>query len=412
MTRKIDPSRLTEVELLAEYVENVRHWETLDHIGAQNRLMTRRFRIVDELKQRSHGTLQPLRPLLDHEDIDVRHSAATHFRTIDHAAFEATMSDLARRGGKIGEDARASLRMDAHFQKVGYPEDAQRGPLPSLPPGVRWQSENPPPAPMSQDGIARRLTNALPLASSSLMRLARPAIGLWPQRPHANVPATASCLGGMPCAPPGWTWPMAGTEPMLFLGHINCTELRGMPSADDLPPSGLLAFFGDHDSVSGCMLTGLGTAVFHWPEIDCLRPAAPDIEPLQTLPHCALALRRLTDLPDPSSRVVQDILTDAEQVALYTAARDAVRYHGIPQELRHQCGFGKVLGWPSLVQQDDLDALRDADAGLRLLLQLDPYSNGEQTEDWGPGGSLYFLIRDRDLRARRFCACEFEMQCT
>src|SRR5204863_7987163 len=100
---------------------------------------------------------------------------------------------------------------------------------------------------------------------------------------------------------------------MLFLGHINCAELRGMPGADDLPPSGLLAFFGDHDSVSGCM-SGLGAAVFHWPEINCLQPAAPDIELLRTFPHCALALRPLIDLPDPSSSVVQTLLVDPEQV--------------------------------------------------------------------------------------------------
>jgi Domain of unknown function (DUF1963) len=115
------------------------------------------------------------------------------------------------------------------------------------------------------------------------------------------------------------------------------------------------------------------------------------------------------DLPDPSSGFVQDILTDSEQVALYSAARDAARCHGIPRELQAECGFGKLLGWPSLVQQDDLDALRDADAGLRLLLQIDPYSNGEELEGWGPGGSLYFLIRDRDLHRRRFGACEFEI---
>jgi uncharacterized protein YwqG len=67
------------------------------------------------------------------------------------------------------------------------------------------------------------------------------------------------------------------------------------------------------------------------------------------------------------------------------------------------------LGWPHLVQQYDLDSIC-GDA--RLLLQLDGYSNGDDGEGWGPGGSLYFVIRDQDLRERRFERCEFEMQFT
>jgi uncharacterized protein YwqG len=47
-----------------------------------------------------------------------------------------------------------------------------------------------------------------------------------------------------------------------------------------------------------------------------------------------------------------------------------------------------------------------------LLLQLDQYSNGEELEGWGPGGSLYFVMRDCDLRQGRFDRCEFDMQCT
>jgi len=407
-----DLATLTSAQLLAAYVENVQQWEALDHIGAQNRLMNRRFSILNELRRRGGDSLQPMRTLLDHEDLNVRHSTAIHFRTIDHAAFERTMRALATRSDEIGEEARQTLRLEAHFQEVGYPERETPGPSPPLPWQVRWQSENPPPTPMRRDEIEQRLVDALPAAAARLIRLARPAIGLWPQRPRADLPIGASRLGGMPCAPPGWTWPVAGTEPMLFLGQINCADLRGLPGADELPSCGVLAFFGDHDSVSGCMLTGLGAAVFHWPDIDRLEPAAPAIEPLIIFPLCALASRPLVDLPDPFSTAAQDVLTDDEQIARYSAVRDAVRHHGIPEEVRPDCGFSKLLGWPSLVQSYDLDARSSHSADLRLLLQLDPYSDGEASEGWGPGGSLYFLIRDGDLRERRFDRCEFDMQCT
>lgn len=135
---------------------------------------------------------------------------------------------------------------------------------------------------------------------------------------------------------------------------------------------------------------------------------------MMVFPLCALVFRVFIDLPDPFSTVVQDILTDEEQVSRYAAVRDAVRHHGIPDDLHSNCGFGKLLGWPSLVQQDDLDVLGNAadPNDFRLLLQLDEYSNGEELEGWGPGGSLYFLMRDRDLRQCRFDRCEFDMQCT
>jgi uncharacterized protein YwqG len=83
--------------------------------------------------------------------------------------------------------------------------------------------------------------------------------------------------------------------------------------------------------------------------------------------------------------------------------------HGIPEDVRGHYGLSKLLSWPHLVQQYDLDTAGD---GLRLLLQLDDYSNGDDSEGWGPGGSLYFLIRDEALRERRFDRCEFEIQFT
>jgi hypothetical protein len=124
---------------------------------------------------------------------------------------------------------------------------------------------------------------------------------------------------------------------------------------------------------------------------------------------CALAFRPLTDLPDPYSRAVAELLSDDEQLSQYRALHNAVRHHGIPEDVRGYCGLSKLLGWPHLVQQYDLDTTGD---GLRLLLQLDDYSNGDDSEGWGPGGSLYFLIRDEDLRERRFDRCEFEIQFT
>jgi uncharacterized protein YwqG len=66
----------------------------------------------------------------------------------------------------------------------------------------------------------------LPDFCDALMDLASPAIGLWPQRIHADRAPTASRFGGVPWAPPDWEWPTVEGEPLLFVGHINCAASR------------------------------------------------------------------------------------------------------------------------------------------------------------------------------------------
>jgi Domain of unknown function (DUF1963) len=266
---------------------------------------------------------------------------------------------------------------------------------------------------MSSIAIDDLLSKAFPNdIAQRLMRLARPAIGLWPQRSLAEPPATASRFGGMPIAPASWSWPMVESEPMLFLGQINCAELAGMTGAEKLPSSGLLTFFADHDAVMGC--GSIDSAVFHWSDTKILRPATPPVEVGYILPVCALAFRPMSDLPDPYSRIAQAILPNADQASRYAKVVEKVRSHGIPDDLVYYCAFGKLFGWPALVQQHDVDEFGDGPGvgGLNLLLQLDDYCNGEQTSELGPGGSLYFLIRDKDLTARRFDRCEFDGQFT
>ena len=225
-------SKLSAEALLDAYVENVHAFQAVEHVGAKNRIMERRFEIVDELKARSGPSLPLMRILLDHSDPHVRLSTAIKFRTIDHAAFERTVRPLAERSDEVGRDAQSSLRIDEHFQKVGYPEHDTPRVARELPTGLQWQCDNPPPAAMPRDEIARRLRAELPTTADRLMALSKAAIGLWPQRPRKDIPVRASRFGGMPSAPFGWSWPMHETEPMLFVGQINCADLHGMPGAD------------------------------------------------------------------------------------------------------------------------------------------------------------------------------------
>ena len=262
--------------------------------------------------------------------------------------------------------------------------------------------------PAWRDEIADRLRGVLPELCDALMDLALPAIGLWPQRVRADRAPSASRFGGTPWAPPDWQWPTVEGEPLLFVGHINCAELRGLPGVELFPSSGLLAFFGDHDAVEACRIEAQSDiAVYHWTDVDHLVPAVAPIEPIKTFLECLLVFRPLIDLPDPHSRAIRHLRPSKEQASLYAAEWKAIRRFCFPDGADYYSGFGKLLGWPALVQREEHgndDAL--------LLLQVDDYCNGEDTQDWGPGGSLYFFMAQRALQEQNFAAREFEIQFT
>jgi len=403
-------SHLSEPELVAAYVQAVQRRQKIEHVGATNRLFDWIMRIRNVLNDRSGGTLAPLYILLDHNDPQVRYCVAHALSTVSPDAFERTLRALAERDDEVGREAQSSLRHQAYLKTMA-PNTV--GAIPQRHVWERhWQSENPPPPSMPLADIERAIAAALPgNRATALLRLARPAIGLWPQRPADDLPISASRFGGMPHAPPDWIWPVRATEPLLFLGHINCAQLEGIPGAEQLPSSGLLAFFGDHDLVMGCLGTSQGGAVYYWPDVDRLAPATAPIAPLMVFPLALLTFRPLIDLPDPNSEVARRILPNREDVERYSKVHQSIRLHGLPEEVAWYCGFSKLLGWPTLVQ-DDLDLRTTGPNAYRLLLQIDQYTNGTESEGWGPGGSIYCGIRDKDLRERKFERCDFDMQCT
>jgi len=123
-----------------------------------------------------------------------------------------------------------------------------------------------------------------------------------------------------------------------------------------------------------------------------------------------VALRPLLDLPHPFSRAVSELQLGKEQQKSYADAWREIRDHGIPRDCVGYSGFSKLLGWPDLVQ-NDLQQFESKDDS-RLLLQIDSYCNGEDMHHWGPGGSLYYLLPERDLRTGVFVGCELEGQFT
>lgn len=364
-------SKFSVAQLEQAYVESVETEEATEHIGRKNRLARHRMNIVAALAARREAR-PVLERLAEHSNAQVRADAKRALNWLDKPANEAA-------------------------------------PKPPMRPQILWQCDHPPPAGLTRDEIAGRLRKGMPVSCDRLMNLALPAIGLWPQR-RADISASASRFGGTPpLAPPDWQWPTFEDEPMLFVGQINCAELHALPGAELLPPHGLLAFFGDHDAVQGADFFGM-SAVYHWPDVDRLVAAQPPIEPSMIFPACAVAPRPILDLPHPFSHAVSKLQLGKEEREAYFDTWLEIREHGIPRECVNYAGFSKLLGWPHLLQ-NDLSRFESQDDA-RLLLQVDSYCNGETLHVWGTDGSLYYLLPERDLRARFYDSCEFEGQFT
>ncbi len=276
-----------------------------------------------------------------------------------------------------------------------------------------WQTDHPAPPAMVFEEITDRLNNILPEFRDRIMRLALPAIGLWPQRSHTDDVPAGSRLGGIPLAPVGWQWPMEDDEPLVFVAQINCGDLSGLPGAEVLPSSGLLSFFAEHDGVMACRFEARTVAIHHWPDIDALVPAMPLIPPMLVPPTARVTMRPMVDLPHPHSKAITELKLDTEQLTRYATVWNAVRSHGILAGRERNCSFSKLLGWPALVQYCDLDQFefaQDPNGKIRLLLQVDDYVNGEKWHAWGSGGSLYFALPEKDLLAHNYAASEFDIQ--
>ncbi len=415
MTEKpIDLSSLGAEALIEAWVASLKGPKS-EHIGRHNRQVTRSFRILDLLKARTDGTLGALKPLLANADLHIRFAAAMQYRTVDRDAYLSVMRELAQRKDGIASEARSGLEEDERERErkpyVPSPEQQTR-----MRERLTRRALRPPPPGRSRDDIAKQLRAAFPSGeiAAQILALARAAIGLWPQALDADASPTSSRIGGLPEIPVGWSWPVCNAdEPLLFLAQIDCAELAHLPAAAALPRSGRLVFFGDHDWANGCCPDFDPWAVVHyWPETLALHLAEPPVEDFKILPSCALKFFETVDLPHPLSDAIVALDLDKENRDRYSDIREAVAEQAFGAKRHSGIDTSKMFGWPDLVQCDLEQTEARIEDGWHLLLQLGNYENGSEAHGWGPGGNLYFMIRDADLAAGRYDRCEVEMQCT
>jgi Domain of unknown function (DUF1963) len=355
---------MSERELIQAYVDVMMAFSATEKVAKANRLADQQSQMVQEMKAR--GRERPmLQELARHSNDTVRSWAQSKLKWLDNPPPPSP--------------------------------SPQRRPLR---PEFVWQLDHSPPRAMTREEITRQLKDAVPKYCDRIVRLAFPAIGLWPQRLSADSVATGSRLGGMPLAPVGWQWPMEDDEPLVFLAQINCSDLRGLPGAEVLPLSGLLSFFAEYDGVMACRFEARTIAIHHWPNVDALMPAKPPIPPTLVPSSCPVAMRPVIDLPHPHSQAIAKLKLSEEQLSRYTTVWNAVRNHGIPAGIERNCSFSKLLGWPALVQYRDPDQFEfnhDLKKKIRLLLQVDRLRERRGTACMGPRWFALFCLAGKEV---------------
>ena len=392
-----------------KYVEMVLLHEKTLHIGQKNRVFGWKHEIGKRLIAIGAESAREAMPLLEHPSEAVRFAAAYLIKPFNRELFINLLEGLAGHRTEIGRDARFALSwLKSEEERASQPSSPAPAPDPNWLRIVHWQENNPPPAAMSRAHFEDRvLTEFSASRAPQILALTRPAIGLWPQHEAFPVSPLSSRHGGDLWAPPDFEWPICDEEPLYFLGQIHCPDLAGLPGADQLPPDGMLTFFGDFDVISGCGPGGDAEqgAVYHW-SMEGLVLTEPPL-PLDKGESSAIPIvfRPFPDLPDRGATIVKDLALSAEERELYDNLRNDVRRHGIPEDVAGYCDYSdKLLGWPDLVQNDDFDLPDRNRHGYRLLAQL--------PARMGPGGSIYFFVTDADLIQRRFNRCIINEQNT
>jgi hypothetical protein len=247
-----------------------------------------------------------------------------------------------------------------------------------------------------------------------------------------DSPVGVSKIGGLPDLPPGVLWPQIEGKAISFLAQIRLSDLRGMPGAETLPDSGLLAFFHDADGRTNHDAEGKwcwpvrhrgGTRVIHFegdtfvraepPDKDRPRAERPRVFHPYPVERC-VSERMMPPMESPFYEALDDEPHDQDWYFRFSSVaamsgddreRPAHRLLGYTSELQgdpyleaHVYSSGLDFdGW-------DRDGARErahqrTATEWRLLLQVDSTPGDLLCQD---GGYFYFLIRADDLAARRF----------
>ena len=281
-----------------------------------------------------------------------------------------------------------------------------------------------------------------------LLEIAKREIRLNYHKSDNPLDATASKIGGRPIVPLDFKWPtytgvICGeekserkTRPLSFLAQINLKEVSNMDENHLLPDDGILSFFYDLETMTwGFDPDDKGSArVFYFPEGMCTQvaeiPEELDVE--FVIPELAVEFDPHVSLPgygdnDDELGISRDEDLDWDEFieCIENAGGDDI------EELT------KLLGYPNVIQNPMEEECEACLRGFRqgnpedykvipdtekaditdkakdwiLLFQMSTIESEDYELMFGDCGSIYFWIRNEDLKERNFDKVWLVLQC-
>ncbi|MDX2146674.1 MAG: YwqG family protein [Planctomycetota bacterium] len=268
-------------------------------------------------------------------------------------------------------------------------------------------------------------------ASTRVLAAAHVCLGfrLIRETDDAKIPIGATKVAGAADLPSGTAWPAARGVHFRFIAQFDLSAVSRLLPQSPLPERGLLSFFWCQEHEIGT--TSEGVRVIHTPDTSSLvrmkdpwsRPPKPvgllgrmmgkrpaPQEDAFCPCRVELALKVTIPIPDGPRGIVTGLVSTDEFRVIHRGIQEKdpatvelldVGHRLLGEPLPIQEFVELDAEWdPNVPAWEDWDARVKAAATWRLLLQVDADDAPEFR--FGDLGSIYFMIRETDLSARRW----------
>ena len=237
-----------------------------------------------------------------------------------------------------------------------------------------------------------------------------------------NIAIGKSKLGGKPDMPPNQEWPKEESWiPLAFIGQINFAETKIFDKENLLPTTGIASFFysatqeawgfDPKDSDKFRVL------FFDTSDKTLCRHEQPENIPDEGIfESCELTFNEAVSLPSCENEFIKEILSYEEYDAFnetFNPGRQTklLGYADVVQdEMEAECAqMTNVLYSDTEYSDPNRDVIKKKKDQWRLLFQVD--SEDKANMMWGDLGRLYYWIKERDLKERRFDKTWIILQC-
>ncbi|NLG81599.1 MAG: DUF1963 domain-containing protein [Bacilli bacterium] len=235
-----------------------------------------------------------------------------------------------------------------------------------------------------------------------------------------NIPIGASKIGGHPDIFLGFHWPSNGDVLLAFLAQINLKEISNLHDGSLLPRTGHLYFFYDcvnmpegniHSDKNGFRVLYYDTS--EQPLIRIDYPEKLKHQRNSIFPTCQVSFRNKWSLPSYEERKFNN-----DNYLNYIALENGKETYllgyckNIQGDVRETCAIVNLninhYEEEKIVRTDLKRINKDKEEWI-LLFQLDSVEECKMM--WCDMGMLYFMIKEEDLRNKRFDKTWLVLQC-